>query len=139
MQDGDFTVASPGRLVPTIQGAMAFVPDPLPRELVLDASTVCLLSEAESALGRLVGTTARLVNPYLVGSPLLHREAILSSKIEGTITTPEQLVLLEAAGAGGPARDPADHDTQEVLNYIRAMEHALRRLRELPVCLRLIQ
>jgi Fic family protein len=71
---------------------------------------------------------------------LLHREAILSSRIEGTLTTPEQLVLLEAAASVGGARDvPRDQDTQEVLNYVRAMQHALGRLRDLPICLRLMK
>jgi Fic family protein len=138
MDAAQFSPDSPGRLVSTIEGAQAFVPDPVPRRLDLDLATVGLLAEAENAIGRLAGTAGRLVNPYLVGSPLLHREAILSSRIEGTITTPEQLVLLEAAGAV-PGVKGRDQETQEVLNYIRAMQHGLRRLRELPVCLRLIR
>lgn len=91
---------SPGRLVPTA-GTVAFVPGPLPDDLALDAGATRLLSDAEHAIGRLVGTTARMVNPYLIASPLLHREAILSSRIEGTITSAEELVMVEA----GAARD----------------------------------
>jgi Fic family protein len=138
MDAARFSPSSPGRLVPTIDGAQAFVPDPVPRRLEVDLATVGLLADAENAMGRLAGTAGRLVNPYLVGSPLLHREAILSSRIEGTVTTPEQLVLLEAAEGAGEAQ-PADQDTREVLNYIRAMQHGLERLRELPVSLRLIR
>jgi Fic family protein len=79
------------------------------------------------------------VTPYLVWSPLLHREAILSSRIEGTITTPEQLVLLEAASKAGQPKRSHSTDTQEVLNYIKAMYFGLNRLKELPVCLRLMR
>lgn len=134
MKTSDFADTMPGRLVPTIEGALAFVPDPLPTTLDLGASTVRLLANAENALGRLVGTTGRVVNPYLVGSPLLHREAIVSSRMEGTVTTPEELVLFEVSGT---PQDPHYRDTMEVLNYIHAMQHGLNRLKTLPVCLRL--
>lgn len=83
--------------------------------------------------------TAREFNPYLLGSPLLRREAILSSRIEGTITTPEQLVLLEAESTRADRKVSEDGDTEEVLNYVRAMQHGLARLRDLPVSRRLIQ
>ncbi len=110
----------------------------MPVELNLDQGTVRLLSEADYALGRLAGSAGRLVNPYLIGQPLLRREAILSSRIEGTFTTPEQLVLLEAGvpPTGQDARAAAD--TREVLNYVRAMERGLELLKTLPVSLRLV-
>jgi len=133
-----FRPSAPGKLVPTVGGAQAFVPVPLPEQLDLSSPTVRLLARAENALGRLAGTTGREFNPYLVGSPLLHREAILSSRIEGTITTPEQLVLVQAEGDRGTPR-ARDEDTQEVLNYMNAMFRGLEILRELPVCLRLIR
>src|SRR5690606_39705340 len=120
MNPKDFTELAPGRLVPTIGGVQAFVPDPLPDNLDLRGKTVRLLAAAENALGRLAGTTAREFNPFLVASPLLHREAILSSRIEGTVTTPEQRVLLEAETDGPRRRGRPDGDTQEVLNYVRA-------------------
>src|SRR5690606_1324731 len=126
----------PGRLVETVNGALAFVPAPLPEGLALAPETTLLLAAAESALGRLAGTV-REFNPYLVGSPLLHREAILSSKMEGTYTTPEQLVLLEVEepeGWTGPASD-----THEVLNYVRAMQKGLDLLHALTVSLRLVK
>lgn len=106
------------------EGAVGFVPSPLPDEIQLDRQATRLLSDTEHAIGRLVGTTARFVNPYLVASPLLHREAILSSRIEGTITSPEQLVLLEA-GASEADDERHREDTREVRNYIRAMEYGL--------------
>lgn len=134
-----YTKDSPGRLVPTLKGALAFVPDPLPRNSELSSESVRLLAGAENALGRLAGTTAREFNPYLIGSPLLHREAILSSRIEGTITTPERLVLFEAESSEGRVTPQQDNDTQEVLNYVRAMQHGLELLKTLPFCLRLIR
>lgn len=138
MKAEQFQTTAPGKLVPTTGGAHAFIPAPLPEQLELATATVRLLARAENALGRLVGTTAREFNPYLVGSPMLHREAILSSRIEGTITTPEQLVLVQAESSRGPVRT-ADEDTKEVLNYMDAMRRGLALLRELPICLRLIR
>ncbi len=139
MKTSDFNELMPGRLVPTIEGAVAFVPSPIPRDLELDVATVGLLAVAENAVGRLTGTIGRLVNPYLVGSPLLRREAILSSRIEGTITTPEELVLFEVSTRSASPLVSNVEDTREVFNYMRAMEHGLRLLHELPVCLRLIK
>lgn len=139
MDPRDFTDAAPGRLVPTTGGAHAFVPAPLPRTIPLPPATVKRLAAAERAIGRLSGVTLQEFNPFLVGSPLLRREAILSSRMEGTITTPEQLVLLEAEEADETRRRTADEDTAEVLNYVRAMQHALQRLESLPISLRLIQ
>jgi len=139
MDPRDFSDSAPGRLVTTTHGAHAFVPDPLPRAVSLPPATVKRLATAERAIGRLSGATLQAFNPFLVGSPLLHREAILSSRMEGTVTTPEQLVLLEAEGADDTRSRKADEDTAEVLNYIRAMQHALQRLESLPISLRLIQ
>lgn len=136
MQHADYSSVSPGRLVP-VEGAVAFVPAPLPDELALDARAASLLGEAEHAVGRLVGTTAGMVNPYLVASPLLHREALLSSRIEGTYATPEQLVLLDLQPAGDETAGDQREDTREVHNYIRAMEHGLAS--PLPLSLRLIR
>lgn len=140
MQDADFTELAPGTLVPTSKGPRAFVPHPLLRHLQLDVPTTKAYGDAERALGHLRGATQRLVLPYLVWSPLLHREAILSSRIEGTITTPEQLVLLEARSKSRQAPQEPSRDTREVLNYIDAMYHGLRRVSEnFPICLRLIR
>lgn len=127
MDSSNFTDSAPGRLVSTTQGVRAFVPDPPPRGLVLPAATVRRLATAERAVGRLCGVTLQEFNPYLISSPLLHREAILSSRIEGTITTPEQLVLLEAEEADDARTRRRDDDTAEVLNYVRAMQHGLKR------------
>jgi Fic family protein len=134
-----FTRNSPGRLVPTIGGVQAFVPAPLPRLLDLDLATVRLLSTAERRLGALGGATGRLVNPWLLAAPFLRQEAILSSRIEGTITTPEQLAILEVAGVADGGEREGEGDTREVANFVRATEHALGELERLPVSVRLLR
>jgi Fic family protein len=131
----DFSPESPGRLIQILPGVSAFVPEPMPDEVALDYVAIRLLSDAEHAIGRLVGAVGRTVNPFLVGSPLLHREAILSSRIEGTIATPEQLVLAELAGPSDAGEVVGD--AEEVVNYMRAMRHGLRS--KLPMSLRLIR
>lgn len=139
MQPQDFTGKSPGLLVPTERQALAFVPDPVPERLDLDGPTIRLLTSAESGLGQLKGTLRALgaqVSPHLVSRPLARQEAIASSRIEGTVTTPEQLVLLEVEP---PTQDSSVSETQEVLNYMLALDHGFRRLEALPVSLRLIK
>jgi Fic family protein len=137
MQPSDFSDKSPGRLVPTVDGVMAFVPSSLPRTVHLEGAALHYLARAEHALGVLSGVTGRLVNPYLLGSPLLKREAILSSRMEGTYATAEQLVLLEAGSV--PPDDRQREDTKEVLNYINALHLGVEKLRTLPVSMRLIR
>lgn len=114
---------------------IAFVPPPIPRSLSLDTSTINQLAEANRALGKLDGTGRHLPNPHLLISPYLRREAVLSSRIEGTETGLSQLLLLEAGV------QPAVHedDAREVINYVRALEWALDELPRLPVSLRLVR
>lgn len=102
-----------------MSGALAFVPAAAPRSLALGSSVVRLLGRAEHRLGKLSGATSRLLNPYLVSAQLLRREAILSSRIEETIATPEQIALFELGA------EPRTDDAREVGNFVRAMEHAL--------------
>ena len=136
MNPADFTEKSPGHLVRTVEDAWAFVPAPLPPELEADWETASLASRADNALGRLEGTARDLKNPYLLIDPLQRREAIVSSRIEGTITSATQLVLYEADGAtAGPTTD----ETREVHNYVRALDRGLAQLPNLPVCLRMIR
>ena len=139
MDQSEFMESSPGHLVSTTNGAMAFVPDALPKSIDLTPRAIRSLAEAENALGRLAGKATQMLNPYLVGSPMLYREAILSSRMEGTVTTPEKLVLLDAESSRIPAGRSPDSETREVQNYMKAMNFGLQRLNELPVCLRLLR
>ncbi len=95
-----------------------------------------MLSEADRALGRLDGSVQTLPNPDLFVLLYVRKEAVLSSQIEGTQSSLQDLLAAEA-NLYGPSARPADVD--EVLNYVRAMNHGLERLRELPLSLRLIR
>lgn len=124
MRAADFSKHSPGRLVPTIGGASAFLPARAPRTLAFGGSTVRLLARAEHRLGELTGATSRLVDPHLIGARLLQQEAILSSRIEGTYASAEQMALFDL-GAG-----PRTPDEREVGNFIRASSYAHNEVRK---------
>jgi Fic family protein len=135
MRREDFTANAPGRLVTAPEGHLAYVPNPLPPEFDLELSTVNLLADAERALGELKGVGQRLPNPHLLINPFLRREAVLSSRIEGTTTGLQQLLLFETA----PSDEPGDADVREVANYVAALELGFSLLERLPVSLRLIR
>jgi Fic family protein len=134
MNPADFKAPRSGKLVPTIQG-VAFVPAPLPPDLLDLAPLVPLVARATHALGELSGIGRTLQNPYLLIRPFMRREAVASSKIEGTVTTLTELFLFEV----DQEKSRATTDTREVLNYVRALEHALNRLDKLPISSRLIK
>jgi Fic family protein len=93
------------------------------------------LSAADHAVGRLAGEGRRLPNPHLLIRPFLRREAVLSSRIEGTQATLGELLASEAGAA--VARSPAD--LREVGNYVVALEYGAGRLAKLPLSLRLVR
>ncbi|MGE4163955.1 MAG: Fic/DOC family N-terminal domain-containing protein [Vicinamibacterales bacterium] len=80
-------------------GCRAFHPAPLPRRLSLGTETATLLGDAESALGRLDGVSQSLPNPNLLVRPYLVREAVASTRIEGTRATITEVFDAEAADA----------------------------------------
>lgn len=134
MDAAQFTKKSPGRLARTLDRNCAFVPDPAPRSLRLSSEAVDLLDEASNRLGVLEGIGRRLPNPELLIGPYLRREAVLSSRIEGTQTT---LGDVYASEAQLPLEYPPD--VQEVLNYMAAHRYGLERLATLPLSLRFIR
>lgn len=117
----------------------AFVPDPLPPDppLTLTGGDLDLLERANRALGRLDGLAAMLPDPQLFVYMYVRREAVLSSQIEGTQSSLSDLLEHEA-GTGIPV--PAS-DVEDVSNYVAALNHGLRRVRDdnFPVSLRLIR
>jgi Fic family protein len=119
-------------------GYWAYVPHPLPPPLEYDSALVSALSEADRALGELAGLGRALPNPYLLARPLAAREAVLSSRIEGTQADLFDLYVFESGQPALPGFTIAE-DAHEVHQYIQAMEYALSRLHELPMSLRLIQ
>jgi Fic family protein len=131
MDPAIFTAQAPGRLV-TYDGHTAFVPAPLPPDLDFTSELVASLSRAASSVGLLAGTGRNLTNPRLLIAPYLRREAVLSSRIEGTMSTLADLYEDEATGI-------ARGDVREVRNYLDANEYGLKALKNLPLCLRLLR
>lgn len=126
-----------GRQVRQPTGYRAFIPAPLPPDPPLELSGVVRerLSEADHALGRLDGAVLVLPNPDLFVFMYVRKEAVLSSQIEGTQSSLQNLLAAEAE-----LFDPdTPKDVNEVANYVRAMNHGLARLSELPVSVRLIR
>ena len=116
----------------------AFVPPPLPpNSRALDlASLQAILAEANQAIGRLDGTISSLPDLKLFLYSYVRKEAVLSSQIEGTQSSLSDLLLYENAETPGVPLD----DVQEVSNYVAALNHGLKRMRDgLPLSLRLIR
>lgn len=127
-----------GRYVKQVEGYSAFIPAPLPPDPPIkmdDPELIRLLSDADRALGRLDGSTSILPNPDLFVAMYVRQEAVLSSQIEGTQSTLEDVLQFEIDVKG----QEIPKDVEEVVNYIRAMNYGLERLKEFPLCLRLIR
>lgn len=125
----------PGKHVRVPSGYSAFVPNPLPPPLHWTPEIVRALSDADRRVGHLAGEGGRLPNPHLLLRPFVRREAVLSSRIEGTQATLGELLAAEAGAA--IERSPAD--LREVGNYVTALEYGVRRLNKLPLSLRLVR
>ena len=126
-----------GRYVQQPTGYKAFLPAPLPPDppLAYDGELQTLLSAADRDIGRLDALAALLPNPDLFVAMYVRHEAVLSSQIEGTQSTLEDVLAFEADAL----RDDTPRDVEEVVNYVRAMNHGLARLKELPLSLRLLR
>jgi cell filamentation protein, protein adenylyltransferase len=128
--------ARTGRYVKQPTGFRAFLPAGLPPKppLNYDQDMTRLLSDADRALGRLDGVASVLPNPDLFVAMYVRHEAVLSSQIEGTQSTLEDVVQFEVEGAS--AEQPKD--VEEVVNYVAAMNFGIRRLAKLPLSKRLL-
>lgn len=137
MRPDAFSSTDRGRVRKTPEGYWAFFPTEAPRRLALSDEVIKLLDEATGAVHRLGGVGRLVPNPHLLIGPHLRLEAVLSSRIEGTKTDVDQLLLFEAGKV--PSQEAAD-DATEVNNYIRAMEHGLARVRDgFPISARLFR
>lgn len=120
----------------TLAGYTAFFPAPLPPEpsIRLEGELQLLLSAADRALGALNVVVTVLPNPDLLVGMFIQKEALLSSQIEGT-----QSSLVDVLGADEDHEPTAD--VGEVINYVKAMRHGLKRLRadDFPMSLRLLR
>ncbi|MGL4513906.1 MAG: Fic family protein [Lacipirellulaceae bacterium] len=140
MQYNDFGPHSPGQLSAITAfwgGDRCFDPSPLPPEWRFPEPLWPLLNEANRQLMLLEGVARSLPNPAILLGPMRDREAILSSRMEGTFATPRQLLLYEV----DPQLADSEHDPRnqhrEVANYAKAFEHAVAS--PLPVGLTLIR
>ncbi len=126
-----------GVYVKQIGGYQAFIPAPLPPEppVQFAPELIAALSQADQAIARLDGITWTLPNPDLFVGMYVRREAVLSSQIEGTQSSLDDVLEFEADEKGGET----PKDVADVVNYVKAMNHGLERLKELPVCLRLLR
>lgn len=137
MNPEDFQDNASGKLISNLEGGYAFVPNPLPpMNIIWDSGLVEILSTADRALGELAGIGRSLPNPHLLVRPFLRREAVLSSRIEGTQASLSDVLAYEAVQL--PLFEAPD-DVKEVHNYVRALEYGLERMSSLPVSLRLIR
>jgi Fic family protein len=137
MNPSDYINPAAGRVVRHTTGYHAFIPALLPLKIELDGPIALALSRADAALGELSGLGRLLPNPHLLIAPLMRREAVSSSRIEGTRASLSEVLLDEAETEARPA----SADVAEVRNYVAALEHGLRRMRagELPLSNRLVR
>lgn len=126
-----------GKYVKQGTGYRAFIPAPLPPKppVSMDAELTRLLSDADRSLGRLDGIGSVLPNPDLFVAMYVRQEAVLSSQIEGTQSTLEDVLQFEVDAKGSDL----PKDVEEVVNYVHAMNYGLARLEALPLSLRLIR
>jgi Fic family protein len=115
----------------------AFIPEPLPPRppLKIGDELVLLLSQADQALARLDGVASILPNPDLFVYMYVRKEAVLSSQIEGTQSSLDDLLKYES----NVTPKDAPYDVGEVSNYVKAMNYGIDRLQSLPLSLRLIR
>ncbi len=130
--------ARAGRYVRQPSGYRAFIPSPLPPDppVRLEGEVQSALACANLALGRLDGSIQTLPHPDLFVLMYVRKEAVLSSQIEGTQSSLQDLLAAEAHIL---AASETAKDVDEVVHYVRAMKHGLGRLAKLPVSVRLIR
>lgn len=126
-----------GQYLKQPNGYRAFIPKPLPPDppVQISGDLQVLLSQADRALGRLDGSIHTLPHPDLFVFMYVRKEAVLSSQIEGTQSSLQDVLAAEAKILA-PDRP---RDVAEVVNYIGAMNYGLARLAELPLSVRLVR
>ncbi len=112
----------------------SFLPAPLPPKppIALDTETIDLLVKANKQLALLEGIATRIPSVGLFISMYVRKEALMSSQIEGTQATLEDVL-------DPMVNENANRDVADVINYIKATDYAIARLQELPLCNRLIK
>lgn len=132
-----FQADAPGRLLPIVAGEHAFLPAKLPPAFHFPDRLWPQLVAAHAELARLDGLAQTLPNPDLLLRPLEGREAIQSSRIEGTYATARELLLFELGESPGSASEERIDSWKEVRNYRQALHHGAAS--KLPLSLRLVR
>ena len=136
MKPNEFRNSKVGKAIRTQTGYWAFIPAQLPPEIEWTTSLISALSDADRELSKLTTLAGNFPFPRLLTQPFLRREAVLSSRIEGTRASLVDLYNYESAQLS--FLEPTD-DVREVHNYVLALDYGLERLETLPVSLRLIR
>lgn len=136
MDPKDFGNSTAGKVVRTPKDYWTFIPNPLPPIIQWSPALISAVGAAERSVGKLDSLANTLPSPHILVRPFVRREAVLSSRIEGTRASLSDVYVYEAAQLSylGPATD-----VREVHNYVKALDYGLERLRSLPVSLRLIR
>lgn len=136
MNKEKFKNSPSGKLIKTKTDYWAFIPNPIPPEGLntFSADFVNVLSEADRGIGALKSLSRLIPNPNLLITPFVRKEAVQSSKIEGTQASLTDIFYYEAS-----KEKPKYSDVLEVLNYVKAMNYGFSRIKELPLSLRLIR
>ena len=136
MNPEDFHDPSTGQVIRTPFGYWAFIPTPLPPHITWPVGLVSLLTEAERALADLSWTGSNFPEPHIMVRSFIRREAVLSSRIEGTRASLADVYTYEADQL--TFLEPGS-DAREVYNYVCALDYGLERVKTLPISLRLIR
>ena len=135
MKRSDIKQNAPGKMVKTSTGYFAFIPAPLPPHIQWSDRLLAILSKADRGIAKLPKVGASFPVPHVVVRPFIRREAVVSSRIEGTRTSFQELLTYEARQL--PLLE--NPDAHEVHNYVKALDYGLDRVASLPVSQRLIR
>ena len=136
MKKTDFSNNAPGDVIKTLKGYLAFLPAPLPPDVVWSNKLLASLSRADRSLARLAEVGNAFPVQHIIVRPFIRKEAVQSSQIEGTRTSFQELLSFEA---GQLSLFSDVEDTREVHNYVQALNYGLERLETLPLSIRLIR
>lgn len=136
MKKTDFSQNAPGKIIKSILGYTAYIPNPLPPELSWTPRLINHLTQAERSIARLEEVGQAFPVPHVLVRPFIRKEAVLSSQIEGTLTTFQNLLHYEAKQLTFLVEAP---DAHEVQNYVKALDYGIERIQALPMSMRLIK
>ncbi len=136
MQPEEFRKSTAGKPILTKKGYWSFIPNPLPPEIIWSTDLVSQLAKAERELAKLSAISSNFPFPQLLLQTFIRNEAVLSSRIEGTRASLDDVFRFETKQLS--FFENTD-DVNEVLNYAKSLEYGMERMKTLPISLRLIR